>query len=589
MKYETLAQTYESLTKASQRLKKTFIIAEFLKTVPKEEIQAVILLLQGRVYPIWDGKKIGIAAKTAVKAIAKAAAISQIRIEELWKNYGDLGIVAENVLKKSARGTLAAFGVVEKESLTVRKVFDSFRKLPQFEGSHSNELKQNTIVEILAKADEIEAKYIIRTVLEDLRVGASDGTLRDAIIWAYFGEELEIVYDHEKNEIQVDREKYNTYSAKVQHAFDMSNDLGKVCEMILKYGYEGLDKITLTLGVPIKMMLAMKALNVADGLSRSGSPAQVEIKYDGFRIQMHKDNDKIILFTRRFEEVTTQFPDVIGYIKKNVFAKQCILDGEIVGYDRKTKKYLPFQKISQRIRRKYNIDEIAKEFPVELNIYDILLHEEQNMLTEPLMKRRTILNKIIEPAEKEITLSESIISGAEKEIQEFYEHALNMGHEGLMIKNRQGVYQPGSRVGTWLKLKPTMDPLELVITGAEWGDGKRAHWFSSFTLSCRNDDNEFVEIGKLGTGIKEKGETGASFEELTKLLEPLIISEKGRTVRLKPKIVIEVAYQEIQKSPTYSSGFALRFPTLLKLRLDKNPEDISEIEYIEDLYFQQKK
>jgi DNA ligase 1 len=589
MLYKELAYLYDELSNTQSRLKKTYILSNFIKKIEKKDYNKVMLLIQGRVFPLWDSQKIGVSAKIVEKTLSKSAGISEKEINELWKKMGDLGEVAFIVFKKRKHNSLLGFTDIKKTNLTIDYVLDNIQKMSKFEGNNSVDNKKNIILDLLTKADEIEVKYIVRTILEDLRVGAADGVLRDAITWAFFSEDMGFSYDENENNIIVEnREIYNKYIDLVQSSIDLTNDFGKVL-LKASEGEKSLKNLNIEIGIPIKVMLALKATSINDGFERCLKPCCFEYKYDGFRIQIHKDKDNVILFTRRLENVTEQFPDIVDIVKKNVNCDKCILDGEAVGYDSITFKYLPFQSISQRIRRKYNIDKMSKNFPVEVAIFDIIYKDGDNLITRSLKERKEILKEILIEKEKQIIFAKSIVTDNEIEAEKFYQEALSSSNEGLMIKNLNAPYKPGSRVGFMLKLKPVMDPLELVITGAEWGEGKRANWFSSFTLSCIDEDGKFIEIGKLGTGIKEKEEQGVSFEELTNLLKPLIISEKDKYAVIKPKVVVEVSYQEIQKSPTYTSGYALRFPSLNRLRVDKNPDDIALIDDIEELYYLQKK
>jgi DNA ligase-1 len=244
---------------------------------------------------------------------------------------------------------------------------------------------------------------------------------------------------------------------------------------------------------------------------------------------------------------------------------------------------LPFQNISQRIKRKYDIEEMAKKFPVQVNVFDVLFCDGKSLLKVPFAERRNVLKKVVAES-SDLKLAEQLVTEDENSAEKFYKASLDAGNEGIMMKNLQGVYKPGSRVGFGVKVKPTMDTLEVVIVGAEWGEGKRGQWLSSFVIAVRDPEtSEFVEIGRVGTGIKEKVEEGVSFEQLTQLLLPLIVEEKGREVKVRPEVIIEVDYEEIQKSPTYSSGFALRFPRLVKLRADRSPEDINTVEDVRAL------
>ncbi len=584
MLYEKLVDIYEELSKTTKRLQKTYIISEFLKTIDIKDTEDSVLLLQGKVFPSWDEHKLGVASRLILKAINVATGIKTTEIEKKWKKEGDLGTVAEKLTEKKKQRTLFT------TNINVSKVIKNLRKLAVLEGSGTIDKKVSLIAELLTSAKPLEAKYITRTVLEELRIGVGEGGMRDAIVWAFFSEEIGFTYDKKENEIIIKgREEFNKYVAAVQRAYDLTNDFGSVVEVIKKKGFKGLGDVELTIGRPIKVMLAIKVKDIKEGFERVGTPAAVEFKYDGFRMQIHKDKE-IRIFTRRLEDVTKQFPEVVDFVKKNVKGKNFIIDGEAVGFDNKTKKYLPFQNISQRIKRKYGINELAKKMPIELNVFDVLYYEGKNMIKENFEKRRKLLEKIITPVPFKAIVAKHIITKDAKQVQKFYDESLKAGNEGVMFKKLDAPYKPGARVGHMCKLKPVMETLDLVIVAAEWGEGKRVQWLSSFTIACVDEDGNFLEIGKVGTGIKEKIEEGVSFEQLTNLLKPLIISEKGKTVKVKPEIVVEINYEEIQKSPTYRSGYALRFPRLSRLRhMERSAEDVVTLNEIEDLYYGQKK
>ncbi|HEY9703156.1 MAG TPA: ATP-dependent DNA ligase, partial [Allocoleopsis sp.] len=312
--------------------------------------------------------------------------------------------------------------------------------------------------------------------------------------------------------------------------------------------------------------------------------------YDGFRMLIGKDGDKITIHTRRLENVTNQFPEVVSLVRTNVHAKSCMIDGEAVGYDPKTKKYVPFQNISQRIKRKYDIEELSKELPVELNIFDIIYYDGISLIKEPFVKRREAIKKIIVEKPFFIRLAQQITTDSDSEAEKFYKSSLEAGNEGVMFKSLDAPYKPGSRVGYMVKLKPVMETLDLVIVAAEWGEGKRAGWLTSYTVAVYDQDtDEYLEIGKFGTGIKEKKdeeshEDAVSFQELTDNLKPNIISESGREVIIRPSVVVELKFEEIQKSPSYSSGYALRFPRLVRLRDDRRPDESSTLTQVEKFY-----
>ncbi|VVB61177.1 DNA ligase [uncultured archaeon] len=377
--------------------------------------------------------------------------------------------------------------------------------------------------------------------------------------------------------------------SRVDEALEVSNDFGLVAKKASEEGEKGLSSINLEVGHPIKVMLAQKSTGIDDAFETVGTPCAVEYKYDGFRMQIHKKGEEVLIFTRRLENVTRQFPEIAEAVKKGIKADSCIIEGEAVGYDFKAKKYLAFQQISRRIKRKYDIQETAKEIPIVLNLFDVIYLNGINIIKTAFMDRWKALESILKEIPGRMVLAKQLLTASKEAVERFYKESLEAGNEGIMFKNISAPYKPGSRVGYMLKLKPTMESLDLTIVGGEWGEGKRAAWISSFILACMDrDTGEYKEIGRIGTGIKEKAEEGVSFGELTEILKKHIIKEEGRSITVEPTIVVEIAYEEIQKSPTYSSGYALRFPRLLQLRTDRSVEDIDDIARVEDLYKKQR-
>ncbi len=522
-------------------------------------------LLEGDIYPEYDERRIGISNQLVIKAISKATGNEEKNVVKEWKSIGDLGKVAKKLTENKKQSTL------QSHILTTEKVLENFRKLPELEGKGTVGKKISLIIELLNSASPIEALYLVRTLIGDLRIGIQESSIRESLAKTFFkGKE--------------------DSSKKVQEAIDKSNDLAIVFSACKKHSFKELEKISLEVGKPIKAMLAQKVLTIEEGFKAMGKPAQFEYKYDGFRMIIHKKGEEVKLFTRSLENVTKQFPEVIDYLKKYVKGKSFILDSEAVGFDKKTKEYQPFQHISQRIRRKYNIEKVREELPIELNVFDILFYNGKSFMELTQKKRSEFLRKIIINKPYKIIASKLLITDSVKKAETFYKKALADNQEGLMIKNLEAKYHPGRKVGTWVKIKPEERDLDLVITGAEYGTGKRSGWLSSFILSCRGKKKgEYLEIGKMGTGIKEKKEQGMSFDELTKKLTPLIIKEKGKKVEIKPKIIISVTYQEIQKSPNYNSGWALRFPRFTALRPDKPLSEIANLEEVENDFKKQKR
>ncbi len=632
MDYLELAKIYEKLESTTKRLDKTYIISKLLSKAHTDDIPYIINLLQGRVFPIWDSRKLGFSSRLILKAISLSTGSSPEHVEKLWAEKGDLGIVAESLIHKKKQTTLFS------KKLTVKKVYDNLQELAKLEGEGAVAKKISLVSELLTAAISLEAKFIVRTVLEQLRVGVAQGILRDAIAWAYFPKVIgiffkcnecsEIIPNTEKclncNKIQefkfkeevkkqfknslhiskiedlknfrkydfiitedekLAREIYNSFMKKVQDTYNLCNDFVETA-ISVKENKEV--KIKISLGTPINPMLAVRADTLDEAFEALGKPLLVEYKLDGFRLQIHKDKNKYWFYTRRLENVLNQFKELIDVLNKYVKSDSYILDCEVIGYDSKSDKYLPFQNMSQRIKRKYDIEKIAKEVPVEINVFDILYLDGKTLLHEPQQKRRKIIEKIIKEEPKKIVIVKGLITDSIDEVNKFYKKSLRKGNEGIMLKNLHKEYNPGRLVEGWIKFKPNLEPLDLVITGATYGEGKRAAYLSSYLLSCQHN-GKLLECGMSSSGLKEKKEKGFSYDEMTKLLIPLITKKEARIVKVRPKIIVEVLYEEIQKSPTYSSGYALRFPRITRLRtMDKPLKDIATLKDIENIYNKQR-
>ncbi|MDD5331513.1 MAG: ATP-dependent DNA ligase [Candidatus Nanoarchaeia archaeon] len=582
MDYLELAKCYDNLEKTTKRLEKTEIIAELIKKAPKEVLKQIMYLINGKVFPIYDERKIGVSSKIAIKALAQTTGTSAEKIESMMKKKGDLGLVAEELIQTNKQKTLFS------KKLTIAKVFENISNLANMQGQGTVNRRVQLISELYSNASPLEARYITRTLLDVLRVGVAEGTIRDSLLWAFFPKMVS--YDKEKQEIVLtgSRDEYNELMDKIQHAYNMSNDFSEIALALKENKLDSLKKIKISLAKPINPMLAIKVESIKEAYEILGKKVLWEYKLDGFRGQIHKlGKNKYEIYTRRLEKVTNQFKELIPRLEKHVKGDSYILDTEFVGYDPKTKRPRPFQYISQRIKRKHNIEKVAKEFPVEINVFDVLYLDGKNLMDLSQIERRKILEKIIKEEKFNIILTKSLLTENQKEVEKFYKESLKAGNEGLMGKQIEKDYKPGRHVNGWIKLKPIKEPLDLVITGAQWGEGKRTSAFSSFTLSCRSD-GKFLEVGKVGTGIKEK-DAELTFESLTKLLKPLILKQKNQSAEIKPRLVVEVNYEEIQKSPTYSSGYALRFPRVTRIRYDKSEKNANTVEDVKRIYTKQNK
>ena len=540
MKYSTLVDLYEKLSKTTKKLEKRDMLAEFYKSISKDELELAVNFSTG------VDEDLGISNELMKDAISKAFGINKNSIVKKFKELGDLGLVAEYYSENTKQMTLL------KRSLTLEKVYHNIKELEKMSGKGSQDRKISLISELLVSSSPKEALYITRTILGYLRIGVAEGIVRDSISKAF--------------DVPV---------SDVEHAYSILNNYGKVA-YISKTSPGKLKKVKIVVGSPIRVMLAERAKNLKEGLDSFKDPC-IETKYDGFRTQLHKDGNKIWIFSRRLENVTKQFPDLVELAKKYIKVDRCIIEGETVAIS-KDGRPLPFQKLSRRIQRKYNIGDMVKEIPIQINLFDVLYADEENYMVKPLRERWKKLNEIIKPLKGKFVLAEHIETKNYKEAEKFYKWSLSIGEEGVMVKNLDAKYHPGKRVGYWLKVKPIMDTLDLVIVGAEWGSGKRANLIGSLKLAVRSDEG-FQTVGMMGSGLSDE-----QLKEITERIKKLIVSESGNEIVVKPKIVVEVAYEEIQKSPNYNSGYALRFPRLVRIRYDRSPKNASSIDDVKELY-----
>lgn len=544
MKYSALAKTYQKLESTQKTLEKTDILAELFSR-HEDELPRLVLLANGRIYPEWNEIEIGMSSKMIRETISEATGHEKERVEKLWRDEGDLGLAAEELVGEKKQQKLVS------RELTVENVLERMRKVAEMqkEGmseSVSQDKKRGEIADLISSAEPLEARYIVRTVLGHLRIGVAEGTIRDALAEEFFdGKNVE----------------------KIQKAYDFTNDFEKVAEACIE-GEDALERLHLKLFRPVNSMLAKKVDTIEEGFETVGTPALVDKKHDGMRAQIHVKDGEVKVFTRRLENVTQQFPDIVKQIKNHVEADNCILDTEIVGYNPEDGSTIEFQKLSKRIKRKYEIDKLKNEIPVKVMPFDIIYLEEP-ILEAPYQKRLEKLDEVIEEKEDEMEIIDRVITEEKSEVQKLQQESLAEDHEGIMMKSLDAEYKPGSRVGYMVKLKPVMETLDLAIVAAEWGEGDRAGWFGSLFLGCYNEEtDEYENVGKMATGLTEE-----QLEEVTERLKPLIEKEDGRKVQVNPEIIVEAEYEEIQESPTYSSGYALRFPRLKSFRDDKERAD----------------
>ncbi|MBI4019345.1 MAG: ATP-dependent DNA ligase [Candidatus Aenigmarchaeota archaeon] len=542
MDYSDLADSYGKLESTTKKLQKRDILSEFYSKTTKDELYDTVLLSLGQVFPSGQ-ENLGVASELMKKIIINVTGASEKELDAVFRETGDLGLTSEQLMKSRKQNTLG------HRNLTARKVVENIKKLPGMQGKGSREKKIALISELLSAASPKEARYIVRTVLGEMRVGVAAGTVRDAIAKAFSRDPKE-----------------------VEHLFDVTGDFGRVAAMAA----EG-KTAKMEVFVPVRMMLAERAADLKTALEKFESSA-VETKYDGFRIQIHKKNSDVKIFSRNLEEVSRQFPEIVARARESMRAKQSIAEGEVVAISKEGNP-LPFQMLSRRIQRKHSIDEMVREIPVHVRMFDIIYLDGENLMRSPLKERWMKLKETVKPLAG-FGFAEHLETTDYEEANAFYQKALSAGQEGVMVKNIEAPYQPGKRVGYWLKVKEIMETLDCIITKAIVGEGKRSAWYGSFLLSVWDEKKEkLVEIGKMASGTTEE-----ELEKLTQMLKKAVIREQDRIAEVSPEIVVEVAYEEIQKSPTYGSGMALRFPRLKRIRYDKGPADADNIKRVKKLF-----
>ena len=548
MKYEELVNVYEALGATTKRLEKTGILADFLKTVEEDDLQKITLMALGSVFPSWSEEEQGIGDKLVMKAVGDAVGVSVDVVEDAIRDEGDIGAAAEKLYANKTQMTFFS------QPLTVNFVYSQLRKLATITGNRSTAKKISNILELLSSASALEAKYICRTILEELRIGVGEGIIRDAISQA-FG---------------VDK-------AIAERAHMLTNDLGLVAKVAKLEGEEGLKKLSLIPGRPVKPMLAQLSDGIEISINEMGC-ALCETKYDGIRMQVHKKDDEITIFTRRLENITNALPEAVDLIREAFPDEDFIAEGEIIAT--RDGKPLSFQKILQRVRRKYNIEEAMEKVPIMIYLYDLLYFKEPT-LDEPIIKRREILESIVDSSNPNLSLSSLVKVGPDNidDAVDLFNKSIAGGHEGIMIKNCFEPYIPGIRGKKMLKLKAEPETLDAVVVGGLKGVGKRGAFIGSYLIALRDENDELQTIARVGSGLSDD-----DLENLTRKMEELKISEKGLRIDVHPKIVFEIAYSEIVKSPEYSAGYSLRFPIVKRIRDDKGLADIDTIERLESMF-----
>lgn len=532
-------------------IEKTDILASFLSELDEAELSIVPSFVTGSVFPASSETLLGVGPSTLYDALSKASGSSSREIKDILRRTGDVGAVAAEAVGKRKLSTLSSF--IGGESLSILDVYSRFIEIARASGRRSQSVKAKNLQYLFSESGPLEARYIARLALEDMRIGVGEGIVRDAIAKAF-----------------------GASPDEVERGYNFTGDPGLVAQR----AKEGrLSDLKVEINRPIKMMLATIGSGIPGSLAEMGTAA-VEWKFDGSRVQIHKRGDEVEIFSRRLERVTRSLPEIISFVKEGVRAESAILDGEAVARGEDGRP-LPFQEILKRFRRKYKVERTAKKIPLELFLFDIVYLDGREVIDEPLRERRRLLEEVADPK----ILAAQKVTADPDEVAGIYQEAIGAGHEGVMLKSPGSPYAPGKRGKNWVKIKPVMETLDLVVVGARWGEGRRATFLGSYRLASPDPDTGRLEdVGWVATGINDE-----MLAELTDLFRDLVlVSGEGMEVEVKPEVIFEVAFEEIQKSTNYSSGYALRFPRLVRVRDDKAVEEADTLERVAALYATQR-
>ncbi len=579
MLYTKVVEAYEKIEATTKRLEMTDLLTQLFKQTPKDEIDRLVYLTQGKVHPDYMGIELGLAEKLVIRVLAQATGLSEDEVTALWKKKGDLGLVAQDAIAARRQKPL------ESKPLTLAKVYENLDEIARSGGAGSQERKITLLADLLAFATPVEAKYIVRTVVGKMRLGVADMTIVDALAATFATKQ--------------DR-------AAVERAYNVSSDLGEVARLLASEGLAGLKKVGLKLYRPIRAMLCERMETLEEILKRLGKCA-LEYKYDGLRVQAHIGPKGIKLFSRHLEEITDQFPDLVDGLKGAFRRGAGIVEGEAVPVDPNTGEFLPFQTVSRRRGRKYDVEVMMKEYPVSLFLFDCLLEEDEDLTGRPYVERRARLHKALKENER-VQFATYRDTGDVKEAEAFFDTALQIGGEGLVAKALNSTYEAGARGYQWIKFKrdyaaAMSDTVDLVVVGAFAGRGKRAGTYGALLMAAYDkDDDVFRTVCKLGSGFDD-----ATLEALPKRLAQhrrdrklaRVDSKLEPDVWFEPAVVLEVLGAEITLSPVHTAGqdlvrpgagFAIRFPRFTgKWREDKGPEDATTVQEIREMYDRQKK
>ena len=552
MEFRELTELCERLEATTKRNLMTSMVADFLRRLSKEEVEPAVSMLLGRPFPRWDPRTLDVSWATISGIIRRLTGASWRDFSAAFRETGDVGAAARIIFERNKAQRQATLFEKPLSILEVRSVFEA---VAEVSGQGSRERKERLIESLLGRASPLEVKYLVKIMIGEMRTGLQEGLMEIAVSKAF--------------SIPLER---------VQTASMITGDIAEVAEICMKEGLKGILNLKFNLFRPIKLMLAQTAESPEEALKEHEGKTAFEYKLDGARIQIHKSGSEVRIFSRRLTDVTRSLPEIVEVIRREVKPKEAIMEGEVIALG-KDGNPLPFQHLMRRFRRVYSIEKMAEDIPVELHLFDLIYIDGESLIDLPYVERR----RRLEEAAGGIPLTKQIITDDPSVAERFLEEAVSKGHEGLMAKRLNSPYTPGVRGKHWLKIKKTLEPLDLVIISAEYGTGRRHRWLSDYHLAARDEETgEFLMLGKTFKGL-----TDQEMEEMTRRLKQIALEERGHIVIVKPQIVVEVAYNEIQRSPKYRSGMALRFARITRIRDDKGPDEADTIQKVRRIYEKQ--
>ena len=550
--FKSLSELLEKVEATRKRLEIIDLTAFYLKALGKEEIETATNMMVRRAFPKFSQKTLDVSWSTLTQVLEKTSHSDRTLWRQAMAGTGDIGSATKLVLEQTK--PKRQMQLTEK-SLTITEVRRALEAIAQASGVGSRTRKERLITTLFSQATPVEAKYLVKIFTGEMRTGLHEGLMEQAVSKAY-----------------------DVPLQKVQYASMVLGDIGEVAAVLKTQGLVGLEKAGFSVFSPVKLMLAQTAQTVAEALTEHGGKTALEYKYDGARVQIHKQNGKVQIFSRRLSNVTESLPEIVESIKRNITAQSGIVEGEVVALD-SAGFPIAFQHLMRRFKRTRDVADIAQRIPLTLYLFDVLYLNGDQLITKPYTERRKILS---ENAGK-ISLSKQIITSELETAEGFLKEATAAGHEGLVAKELDSPYTPGRRGKKWLKIKTVLETLDLVITAAEYGYGRRKSWLSDYYLAARDPaTGEFLELGKTFKGL-----TDAEIIEMTKQLKASAVEQEGHRVVVIPKIVVEVTYNEIQRSPKYTSQMALRFARITRIRDDKTPEEANTIDQVKKIYERQ--